>query len=472
MARAIGLVRGVCLLVSFSYCASGCASGAAAIPGAAAEAAKPAWPPRALADKLDAEPKEELDRRIKTLIEEWEARIAKLEAPAGMVSRAMPSLHDNLRALYNEYNAGSRGKRYPKCHFTVEQCLDWWKKDMKFLVADCLEKGVDPAEKCGGRWMAKCCWVPATKMLVRYDLIAPAGYDRSKKHPVLYTFQSGPSMAQMKRVPYFLIQSVQKGYPKSMVHLEAKTRAIIIDAAREASIDPFRVYGTGHSYGGHTTLLQAYRHPDWFAAVCPLNSDLRRPKQIEHTGHIITPSLLSHGTGDSFRVSGKKVFETMKAGGNCVVEWQDYDGGHTGQPVFAGDIKKITDFCDKHVLDPYPKKVVHVVEHKRYSRAFWIDVILVKDMGGANAVVEVVVKPGNVIELTASDQVQAVDMYLAAELVDMKKPVKVLSGGRTLFSGPVADKITVKIRDGAKFWQRKQKALWEEIRAVQGGGRG
>ena len=77
-----------------------------------------------------------------------------------------------------------------------------------------------------------------------------------------------------------------------------------------------------------------------------------------------------------------------------------------------------------------PKKVVHLVQHKSHSRAFWGDAVLVKDAEGGpdgpKAVFAVEGKGDNRIEVTANELIAGLELYLNDKLVDMTK-IKVVS---------------------------------------------
>jgi len=302
-------------------------------------------------------------------------------------------------------------------------------------------------------------------------LSVPADYTPAKSWPVVVSLQDNPSPELMKKTPYFLVHAGGKGRAAT-----AKIRGELTSLAKRYNIDPMRIYCTGFSRGGHETLYQAWRHPDWFAAIAPVCSDLReKPKR--HNRHLNVrylfnvPTLLLHGEGDNFRRTGKIEFELMTEAG-CPVTWKSYPGGHSPAVPFKRDVKLLTDFFDKHKLKPYPRKVVHLVEHKSFSRAFWVDSVLVKDLPPASDVADkpvftVEVKKGNRIEVTANEHIAVLELYLNAKLVDMAKPVTVVAGKKELYKGPARAKLTVKLREGEKYERAPVKPLWRELTEIR-----
>lgn len=313
------------------------------------------------------------------------------------------------------------------------------------------------------RIVSLACLVILCTVPVRAGLLGiPQNYSPDKSWPVIICTQDGPSKQLTSTAGYFLIHAGGKG-----TFCTAKIRDYLKTCAKKYNIDPFRIYATSFSRGGHEILVQAWQHPHWFAAIAPVCNDLRSEPKVFNVKYLVhTPTLLMHGTGDSFRNTGKRVFELMKKAG-CNVEYKMYPGGHSPNPIFRKDIKVLTDFFEKHKLDPYPKVVVHLVSHKRYSRAFWVDAMLVRDAGGMKGVFTVRVKANNRIDVEVNEDIASLDLYLNAKIVDMKKPVTVMSGTKKLYEGPAVSPLRITFREGKKYWRRPRKLLWEEIQEIR-----
>ena len=290
----------------------------------------------------------------------------------------------------------------------------------------------------------------------------PKNYTPEKSWPVIVCTQDGPSKELTSAAGYFLIHAGGIG-----VETGTKIRTYLLNCAKKYNIDPLRIYATSFSRGGHEILTQSWQFPDRFAAIAPVCNDLRREPKVLNVKYLVhTPTLLLHGTGDSFRNTGKRVLELMKQAG-CNVAYQTYPGGHSPNPIYRKNLKPLTEFFEKHKLDPYPKTVVHLVAHKRYSRAFWVDSTPTRDAGKLKGFYKVTVKDGNRIEVEAGEDIAALQLYLNDRLVDMKKPVKIVSGGKTVYEGAAGSPLNVQLREGKKLWQRRRKPLWEEIAEVR-----
>ena len=307
-----------------------------------------------------------------------------------------------------------------------------------------------------------CLLLLATSVVHAGLLAVPTDYTPAKSWPVIVSLQDNPSKEQMATVPYFLIHAGGKG-----ARATAKIRAELKALAKRYNIDPLRIYGTGFSRGGQEVLIQAWQHPHWFAAIAPVCSDLRE-KPDRNNRHlnvqylVNVPTLMLHGEHDNFRQTGLIEFNLAKKAG-CPVKWQTYSGGHSPALPFKQNVKLLTSFFDKHRLNPYPKKVVHLVEHPSHSRAFWADAALVKVTKGVKGVFTVEITKPNRIEVKANEHIASLDLYLTAKLVDMAKPVTVVAGTKTLYKGKAIPKLSVKLRDGEAKERKTQKPLWQEL---------
>jgi hypothetical protein len=290
----------------------------------------------------------------------------------------------------------------------------------------------------------------------------PKNYRPDKSWPVIICTQNGPSKELTSEAGFFLIHAGGIG-----VETSTKIRESILSCAKKYNINPLRIYATSFSRGGHEILTQAWQYPHWFAAIAPVCNDLRREPKVLNVKYLVhTPTLLLHGDHDNFRKSGKRVFELMKQAG-CDVKYETYPGGHSPDPVYRKDLHVLTDFFKEHKLNPYPKEVLHLVSHKRYSRAFWVDSTLVKDAGGMKGLFRVRIQKRNVIEVEVSEDIASLSLELCDKLVDMRKPVLVRSGGNTLYKGRAISPLKIKFREGKDYWQRRRKPLWQEVLEIR-----
>jgi len=297
-------------------------------------------------------------------------------------------------------------------------------------------------------------------------LIVPKDYTPQKAWPITLVGQNQTSAAQMADKPYFAMYCGPG----------PDCKAALAAVARKYCIDPFRVYATAFSRTGHATLEMAYTYPGGFAAIAPVDEDMRfkadRPVQkIDFLKYIRTPTLMCHGNHDSFRTSGRKNFDAMTAAG-CPVWWHTFTGGHNPDPIFFNDMKLLTDFFDKHTLDPFPKDVLHVVVSTGATRAWWVDA----DVRGEAVdtpnppVFRVQVKDANRIEVEGDANILGLRLMLNDKLVDMAKPVTVVRGEKVLYTGPASGDLYVKLAEGKPASHPANRAdgpLWELLEAIR-----
>ena len=290
-------------------------------------------------------------------------------------------------------------------------------------------------------------------------LIVPKGYTPEKAWPLIVVSQNQISEKQAARVPYFVCY----GGPD---------RARILEVARKFHIDPFRVYATGFSRSGHGLLELTWTVPHRFAAIAPVCEDMRWKKQYKRQKIDLlkyiqqTPTLLAHGNHDSFRTSGQKNYELMKAAG-CPVEWLWYPGGHSPDGIYFRDITKITDFFGKHVLNPFPKQITHVVYKYGATRSFWVDARVGKGSIEKAFPVFKIKADGNRIHVDANEGVKALVFHLTDKIVDMRKPVTVVLGGKTVYQGQAKPALTVTLRQGEVDEHPGTPPLWEALETIR-----
>ncbi|PCJ57397.1 MAG: hypothetical protein COA79_16140 [Planctomycetota bacterium] len=294
------------------------------------------------------------------------------------------------------------------------------------------------------------------------DISKPDKYDKKMAWPVIIATQSNPVAEVMKKENYFVIHAGGKG-----TEVKTKVDKYLKQLATRYHIDPMRIYATSFSRGGHEVLLQTMNNPHMFAAIAPVCNDLRSGPYVNYVKYLNNnPTLFIHGSRDSFRATAKKLMKTMLDAG-CIVEWKDYEGGHTPKPLFNKDMSPILSFFRKHKFNPYPKKIEHVVNHKRYARSFWTQGWPIEDKGNLGAIYKVEVKEGNKIEVTANEKISVVMLLLNKNIIDMDKELIVTSGEKVMFKGKPKERIDLKFRDSKISYTKIYPVLWEELEKIR-----
>ena len=431
-----------------------------------AEASAPAgpeWVRAELRQRLAQPPLADLDKTIADLIENYQGRLAKLDPASPIVRPYLAHLRNNVILLYREYNQDHN--RYPADCFPAKACIAKLQYDMKLMLEQWIEKGHDPMQFLPGRCLCQAYWIERLNILGQYDVIVPEQYVPGQAYPAVLSYQDDPDSHYVRRTPFFLIRAFYVGYPQGWWNIECKTRSILKDVSSQFNIDPCAIYATGFSFGGHTALCMGWRYPHWFAAIAPVNSDLRDYK-ISYVRYLTgMPTLLLYGDRDYFLLDGRSIFQMMKDAG-CCVRFHVFPGGHDTDVPFFSDIGRMLTFFNQYRMNPYPRRVNRIIENPRYGRAFWVNASLESNKT-AKATINVEIKPGNRIEIASSPDVAQVDLYLCDKLVEMDQPLTVQANDKVIFEGMPARKLTLKLSDATPFIARTEDTLWQELNAIR-----
>ncbi|OGJ94135.1 MAG: hypothetical protein A2487_11870 [Candidatus Raymondbacteria bacterium RifOxyC12_full_50_8] len=417
-----------------------------------------AWVPADLATKLAIAPQTSMDQEILADIDSFQTKIAALDMSNTYVQKLLSQLQEKVFILYREYNLDHARSAFENCDWTVAECLPTLRNEMSFYLGR-LKAGTNPF-MIPGRNLGYVYWNSNKQIMGQYTLITPGYYLYANATPAIISQQGDPG-SQLQLTPYILICRFKKDYQWDDVKLEAMLKAIILDAAGFVHIDPFRLYTTGFSHGGHTCLSLSWRFQDWFAASVPVHNSLGYNTNL---AFVAVPTRLIHGTLDEWYDTRQYPF-MVESG--CTVEQILFITNHNSDIPFADSAELITEFCDRYVMNPYPKTVHHNMEDISYSRAFWTNV-KVSSGSVTNAEYTIDVGPGNVITITQANQnITGFDFYLQDSLVNMSQPVAVVYGTDTVYNSMPAAKISVTIRTGAQISEGNERLLWQELDSLQ-----
>jgi len=357
------------------------------------------------------------------------------------------------------------------------------REDMAFYLPR-LEAKTNPDKDLPYIKMNKAYWDGS--VLQSYWVMVPRTYSESRSAPVICAFQMESAF-----IDKFQRNVINTEY----IAVGGFNQKVLLDLASDLNIDPFRIYVTGHSQGGHISMRTAWNYPGDIAACMPMSPDLRLPNQWHYFYNIRglknVPVRIGQGLFDGYIDGTLQVYHVMRDFG-CPVEFNEFYAEHSSI-VFQdpAQFPMITSFFDQHVLNPYPKTVYHVVDagDPVYSRAFWVNGRLAYDRNqdDFNPWYQVSAdKATNTITIDSSDAVfTAFDFYLNDSLVDTKKPVTVMCKGKSVYSGPVpgdgkvsvilATKYVIEATPTSKqseiqaeqLGNRDSKVLWQNLDSIR-----
>ena len=219
----------------------------------------------------------------------------------------------------------------------------------------------------------------------------------------------------------------------------AAVEALFAELLADLDVDTDRVTLTGFSNGGTGSILYAARAPDRFAAVASLMGGglafFDREAPLDAASIARLPFLFVHGTRDDVIpawASERTVKAIRKANAGAVAELHLLpDRPH--DVVYGREEGLVFPFLERHVRDPFPKRVALRTRTLDRPRAFWLEVL---DKSGGAAEIDGVVE-GQAITLRTKN-VKRLRLRLRPELVDLAAPVRVTIDGQEAFSGPIA----------------------------------
>ena len=222
-----------------------------------------------------------------------------------------------------------------------------------------LEAGRDPLAARRGDFK-KAYRSKVDNTLQPYRIFVPAGYDRTKSHPLVIALHGMGGDENSYFDGYangaFKVEADKRGYlvacpkgrqPASMYRgpAEQDVMDVLAEVRRVYNVDSDRVYLTGHSMGGFGTWAIATHHPEVFAALAPVAGggnplDLSKIIQI--------PELVVHGDADmTVRVeSSRTMVEAAKKLGIEVKYIEVPKGSHIN--VVVPTFKDVFDWFDAH----------------------------------------------------------------------------------------------------------------------------
>jgi predicted esterase len=227
-------------------------------------------------------------------------------------------------------------------------------------LLDGLAAGTDPFATSRGEFK-KAYRSKVDSTLQPYQVYVPAAYDKSKMFPLVIALHGmggdENSIFQAYAQGAFKTEAEKHGYivacpkgrkPASMYigDAEKDVMDVIAEMRRDYTIDPDRIYLTGHSMGGYGTWSVAMNHPDVFAALAPISGGANNPAAMSKIAHI--PQLVVHGDKDPtvpVERSRVMVAEGKKLGAE--IKYIEVPGGDHGS-VVAPNFLAVFEWFDTH----------------------------------------------------------------------------------------------------------------------------
>jgi predicted esterase len=193
-----------------------------------------------------------------------------------------------------------------------------------------------------------------------YRIFVPSSYDATKEYPLIIAlhgmggdensyfdgYQQGAFKTEAGTRGY--IVACPKGRQPASMYIgpaERDVMDVVAEVRRAYSIDPNRIYMTGHSMGGFGTWSVAMNNPDVFAALAPVAGG-GNPLIMSKIAHI--PQLVVHGDDDkTVPVERSRVMVAAAKKLGAEVKYIEIAGGdHVS--VAQRTFEEVYDWFDSH----------------------------------------------------------------------------------------------------------------------------
>jgi pimeloyl-ACP methyl ester carboxylesterase len=320
--------------------------------------------------------------------------------------------------------------------------------------------------------------MPDESILVRdrpyhYALSVPAAYQSAKAYGLVvclhgagFTGQAYLDRWQSRLGDEYVL--VCPTYPAGAWFTRAAEELVLAVIHRIQSryhIDPDRVFLTGMSNGGIGTWLIGMHHAPLFAGIAPMASGLDDVLMPFLANLRNTPVYMIHGAKDRVMpVDLSRSIARELAALGYPHTYREHDREH---PMAGGhyfpreELPDLVRWFHRQRRDPMPARLTLVREASRFYPFGWVridatdsiaafsdDLITKRDdhiKGRDYAKLDAMITAANRIEVTA-ERVQRYSLFLNDELIDVTKPVTVVTNGEVSFEGPVTPSVETMLR--------------------------
>jgi predicted esterase len=211
---------------------------------------------------------------------------------------------------------------------------------------------------------------------------------------------------------------------------------------KEYRIDENRVILSGYSMGGYGTWNLGLRFPDRFSALVPFAGGISRNEYLQKRDKKVRPLMRNlynlpvyfiHGDRD-YTVVVRQARETrdqLDEFGYPYEYWEEAGGGHMLNVREGSEImNSVQKWLSPKTRKAHPKKIDHFFIGEYCSQAYWLKV---EEFSSKNAQITASITGQNIqFEGTGASRLT---FYVDETLLDLSKPIRVMSGGKTIWRG-------------------------------------
>ena len=325
------------------------------------------------------------------------------------------------------------------------------------LLTD-LIAGAEPNRRYAGTELALPYWSERMGRVEAIWIHVPPGYDPGRTYQLFLYYKCGggihfengraaggyrPTVEMANQTDTFHAWSSLYYGVKGRMGVDYEMMEAVPAMAQEFSIDLDRVFLSGYSDGGFTSLWLASRYPHLVAGIAPECANWQY-SNVNQIGLFNVPILVVDGWSDGGYLERSFTrWHTLRTVG-CDVACLIGHHGHTYAPYEdASEFKQILDWAKPRRRNPWPKRVRYATWNLSWHRAFWVSIERMANPSLA-AQIDAEAKDGNRIEVQAWN-VAAYKLTLTDKLVDPTKPVTVITNGTQSHSGPFQVELAIDV---------------------------
>ena len=343
--------------------------------------------------------------------------------------------------------------RIDKFDWKRRTALDYLENMLADLIA-----GKVPSKRYAGKGLGLPYWSDAMARAEAIWIHVPPSYDPAKSYQIFMYYKCGggihykngkahggyrPTVEVANQTDTFHAWSSLSTQVKGRLGANHELAEAMAAVCREFSVDRERVFLTGWSDGGFTTLWLASRHPHLVAGIVPYCANWQY-MNIGDVGLYNVPTLAADGwsDGDFNRKQFVRWHILRTMGYPTSALWSHHGHSYQGYEDVE-EFKMYLAWAKTKRRNLWPKRVRYATWGMSWHRAYWVSIERM-----ANPIhpaqIDVQVKESNRIEVKTW-HVGAYKLTLSDKLVDPAKAVTVVTDGKESYAGPFKAEILVDV---------------------------
>ncbi len=212
---------------------------------------------------------------------------------------------------------------------------------------------------------------------------------------------------------------------------------------QDFNMSPDRIFLSGYSDGGFSAMWIASRYPHLVAGIAPGVANW----QYGNTGHynfFNFSTLVVDGWGDGGYIQeNMDRFAALSNMGYDISGIVGHHGHNQGWLENVESVQKVMAWAKTKRRNLYRKHIKYATWNLAWNRAFWFT-IQRRETPLLAAMVDAKID-GNTIEVKAKN-ITEYKIALNENLVDMKKPIKIVTNGMVSYEGPCTEEVKVELK--------------------------